>query len=318
MQFTDWLAREINPLNNALGNSLEYIPASCRPIARHIMEAGGKRLRPLLTVLFARALGYYHSDIYLLGASLEMLHAATLLHDDVLDNASLRRGLPAAHTIYGTVKTILAGDALLAGGNAIVCSFKEPALVSCYSTATSQTAAGEILEMDSLCDPELEFDQYLNIAKGKTGCLIAQACAMGAIAASADNAFIEASTTYGENLGIAFQIVDDALDFAPGSRTGKPRGGDLREGKMTPPLFFYRISLNAAEREKFDAAFATGNFSEEYFMHIVNEAFTYTPVAMRVAAGFVKRAKKALQIMPEGQETGILLEIADFVLTRDN
>ena len=141
------LALELPPVNAALERAAHGLPEPVRPVALHIFEAGGKRLRPLLVVLTARLLGYERADIYDLAVTMEMLHAATLLHDDVLDNAASRRGKPAAHTIFDVTPTILAGDALLAQANALVAGFGDPRLSLCFSEATSRTAAGEILEI---------------------------------------------------------------------------------------------------------------------------------------------------------------------------
>lgn len=315
-QFQDWMQKEVQQINEALQSALMEIPPPCRPIAAHILKAGGKRMRPLLTVLCARMFGYTRKDIYRLGASLEMLHAATLLHDDILDNADTRRGQQAAHIIFGTTRTVLAGDALLACGNALVASYGKSSLTLCYSLATSQTAAGEILEMDSLGRADLDQEQYLRIARGKTGCLISQACAMGALMADAAAQQVEECAKYGENLGLAFQIVDDALDFAPASQTGKPSGGDLREGKMTPPIRLYRQSLNAEERVRFDEAFASSCFEGMDFEFLVKQIGKFIVPTLDLARSCVEHAKDALATLPRGEENEILGQMADYVLCR--
>jgi len=310
------LERELGAINAALAKALQQLPAPCRPVAEHIIWAGGKRLRPFLTLVCARMLGDKSTGVYSLGSCMEMLHAATLLHDDMLDNAATRRGQPTAHTIYGPAQTILAGDALLALGNSIVASFGRPALSQCYSRATMQTAAGEILEMNSMRNPELGQEEYLEIAGGKTGCLIAQACAMGAIAANASCSETDACQDYGENLGIAFQLVDDALDFAPESQTGKPSGGDLREGKLTPPLRLYRQSLSAEQRKKFDYNFVHAAFPEKELATITRNVAPYADKSLEFANGCLDRAKAALARLPDGDERALLIQMADYVRQR--
>jgi len=166
------LALELPPINKALSRAAEGLPHPVRPIARHIFEAGGKRLRPLLTILMARLLGYDKKDIYDLAVTMEMLHAATLLHDDVLDNADTRRGKPAAHTIFNATSTILAGDAMLAHANALVAQCGDPRLCLCFSEATSRTAAGEILEIAAQHQVETTAEEYEEIIRGKTAWLI--------------------------------------------------------------------------------------------------------------------------------------------------
>ena len=203
------LALELPPINKALSRAAEGLPHPVRPIARHIFEAGGKRLRPLLTILMARLLGYDKKDIYDLAVTMEMLHAATLLHDDVLDNADTRRGKPAAHTIFNATSTILAGDAMLAHANALVAQCGDPRLCLCFSEATSRTAAGEILEIAAQHQVETTAEEYEEIIRGKTAWLIRASCQLGALRAGADEALVEAAAAYGENIGMAFQIVDD-------------------------------------------------------------------------------------------------------------
>lgn len=308
--------RELCEVEKTLIQIANALPSPCRPVVKHILNAGGKRLRPLLLVLFARMHGYGEEDVYPLAASMEMLHAATLLHDDILDNAESRRGQAAAHTIFGLTPTILAGDALLAAGNSIVAAYEIPALVRCYSEATTRTAAGEILEMDSLCNPDLSHGEYIEIALGKTASVIANACAMGAILANASEDEVEAAKRYGENIGLAFQIVDDALDFAPQCQTGKPRGGDLREGKMTPPIRLFRESLDDAAKVRFDDALVSRNFSDEYFAALLENIRVFTDPALKLAEELLAEAKEALARLPDGAENQILSQMADYVRTR--
>lgn len=317
-QLNAWMAEEGEKINDVLRKELAFLPHAAQPIARHILMAGGKRLRPLLTVLFARLFGNKEEEVYRLAGSMEMLHAATLLHDDVLDNAEKRRGKPAAHTVYNIITTILGGDALLAHGNSIVASYNKPDLVKCFSRATVNTAAGEILEMESLRDPYLALQKYVEIARGKTACLIAESCAMGALAAGADGEQAEKCAAFGENLGIGFQIVDDALDFAPQGQTGKPQGGDLREGKMTPPLFFYRQSLDEKQREEFDSAFSRSGFSGEQVAALCQACAPFIEPAIALANDYLKKAGEILVGLPEGPQKTILAQLIDYVRERSN
>ena len=209
------LALELPGINRALNKAVDTLPEPVRPVARHIFDAGGKRLRPLLTVLTARLLGHEAKSIQDLAITLEMLHAATLLHDDVLDNGVSRRGKPAAHTLCDVSCVILAGDALLAGANALVANYGDTRLTRCFSEATSRTAAGEILEIAAQRRVDSSSADYEDMVRGKTAWLIRAACEMGALAAGADDAAVAAAAAYGENLGLAFQMVDDAIDFAP-------------------------------------------------------------------------------------------------------
>lgn len=314
--FSTRLATELPLIESALARALNDLPLSCQPVTRHIMEGGGKRLRPLLVILFAALYGRNDPEVYRLAISMEMLHAATLLHDDILDGADSRRGRTAAHILFGLQQTILAGDALLASGNAIVASFNQPELALAYSQATMQTAAGEILEMDSLGNPHASHADYIEIATGKTACLIAQACALGAIFAGAPPQGRETALDFGKNLGLAFQLVDDALDFAPESSTGKPRGGDLREGKLTPPLRLYRDSLSGVELRNFDQRFSNRAFDPHELQTIHARITPYVEETLRLADERLEKSRQALALLPQRVEIGILSEMAEFVRTR--
>jgi octaprenyl-diphosphate synthase len=252
--------RSEQPRIDATLNALTaQLPSPVRPVAEHILHAGGKRLRPLLTVLTASLLGYRADDILPLAAAMEMVHMATLLHDDVIDKADSRRAQPAAHRKFGATRAILAGDALLAKANRIMAGYGDPRLLSCLAAALEETAAGQILELDlqaavpfdNTHGLALDLDYYFAVVQGKTAWMLRACCELGALRAGADEAALEDAALYGLSIGMAFQIVDDALDFAPAGTTGKPEGGDVREGKLTPPLAFYMESLPATERPAF-------------------------------------------------------------------
>jgi len=312
------LALELPGINRALDRAVDTLPEPVRPVARHIFDAGGKRLRPLLTVLTSRLMGNESKGIQDLAITLEMLHAATLLHDDVLDNAVSRRGKPAAHTLFDVSSVILAGDALLAGANALVASHGDTRLTRCFSEATSRTAAGEILEIAAQGRVDSTSADYEEMVRGKTAWLIRAACEMGALAAGADDASVAAAATYGENLGMAFQMVDDALDFAPESVTGKPTGGDVREGKLTPPLRLYRDSLNAEERIAFDAAFCAGLMTEADAADIAERIRQagHDNAVRRQADEFLDAARQALETLPDRPERELMRQMADYVRDR--
>lgn len=312
------LALELPGINRALNKAVDTLPEPVRPVARHIFDAGGKRLRPLLTVLMARLLGHEAKNIQDLAITLEMLHAATLLHDDVLDNAVSRRGKPAAHTLFDVSSVILAGDALLAGANALVANYGDTRLTRCFSEATSRTAAGEILEIAAQRRVDSSSVDYEDMVRGKTAWLIRAACEMGALAAGADDAAVAAAAAYGENLGMAFQMVDDALDFAPESVTGKPTGGDVREGKLTPPLRLYRDSLNTAERSAFDAAFCAGLMTEADAASIAESIRQagHDNAVRRQADEFLDAARQALETLPDRPERELMRQMADYVRDR--
>ena len=312
--------KELPAINAAIQGEIEALHPLVRPVAAHVMEAGGKRLRPMLTILFARALSFRGNDLHTLASSLEFLHSATLMHDDILDNADLRRGRPAAHIRFGVTPAILAGDVLLALANEIVARSGNPALTACIARAIMETASGEIMEIAAVRNASLTRAQYIDIITGKTAYLIQSACEFGAIAAGASERQRTAAREFGLNLGIAFQLVDDALDYTSGAETsGKPLGGDLREGKFTLPLLLYLESL--AEKDRVDTV-------RELTEADLPAARQDRIIADIVAGGFAGRtrdeakaylalASRALDVLPVSLETNLLGAMIDFVLKRD-
>ena len=312
------LALELPKISAALERAENTLPQEVRPVCHHILASQGKRLRPFLAILFARLLGQKKDDIYDLSVSLEMLHAATLLHDDVLDNASQRRGKPSAHTIYPVTTTILSGDALLAAGNALVARFGNPDLSAAYSRATMATCAGEIAELSSQYSVDNTLDHYIAIITGKTAKLIGAACEMGAIYAHASNDERRASVRFGEAVGIAFQLVDDALDFAKEEETGKPAGGDLKEGKLTLPIRYYRDSLTENDRADFDAQFTQGKLSDALCQKSIESirANGWDTKTRAYADTYLAQAIEALMTLPDREERGLVRDVTHFVRDR--
>ncbi len=250
---------------------------------------------------------------------MEMLHAATLLHDDVLDDALTRRGEATAHTIFNTNSTILAGDALLAAANNLVSQFNDPRLCYCFSEATMRTAGGEILEIEYLGRLDQDPSIYEEIILGKTAWLLRATCVLGALRAGASDDIIKYIAIYGQELGMAFQMVDDALDFAPESITGKPTGGDLREGKLTPPVRLYRENLDENAKIAFDQAFSQGKFSAEDAIKIGTEIcqLGFDTKTRQMAENAINKALNALEHLPRGSEWDVLQKMTAYVIARD-
>lgn len=316
------LALELPAINAALRDAAQRLPAPVRPVAKHIFDAGGKRLRPFLMLLVARLFGYTGKDSYSLAVTLEMLHAATLIHDDVLDNADTRRGKPAVHTLFGATTSILAGDAMLSTANELVAEHENLALVRCFSQAISRTAAGEIMEIAALRDLKQPDALYREIILGKTAWLIRSACVMGALKAGATPEHVAAAATYGEELGIAFQIVDDALDVAPAAVIGKPSCGDIREGKLTPPVRLYREHLAATSPQAlaaFDKHFIAGDFSEAEIEALGAQirSLGFDQRTRELAGECLDKARAALEKLPDGAEKRHLYTMADYVQQRE-
>ena len=320
-----FIEQEQPRINAALAEAAAELPVSIMPIAQYAMGNGGKRLRPLLTVLVARLLGYADNDIYPLAAAMEMFHVATLLHDDVMDNAEMRRGSTATHKVFGVTETILAGDALLAKGNQIVAGFGDPRLTAATSDAIAQTANGEILEIANQGKNAPDLLIYNQIIAGKTAWIDPDVLQhrRGQGQRYAGTGCPE-RPSYGFNLGMAFQIVDDALDFAPSSLTGKPEGGDVREGKLTPPIFFYANSLAPAERDAFFAQTSPEqSFTDEDVRHVIDtvRAQGFDDKTRGIADTYLRKAQENLDALTAGLPASpygeILTSFIGYVRNRD-
>lgn len=315
-----FFVKETPPIEAVLRRETAKLLPLVRPVAEHVLDAGGKRLRPMLCLLTARAFGFRSNSAYTLSGAFEFLHSATLLHDDILDNADLRRGRPSAHTRFGLHQTILAGDVLLALANRLVADFGKPRLMQSVSEAIMQTASGEVLEVATLGDPALTRADYLAIVTGKTACLIQSACKCGALLAGAPEPLVLAAEEFGLNLGIAFQLVDDALDYAMTAKaTGKPVGGDLREGKFTLPLLLFLEKGETQAKERLAAAIRDRRLADAEINDIVAAVRDggFSEQTRQEAQTYLNVAEKALQCFPESEERAILAEALVYVRTRE-
>lgn len=310
------LLREQAPVNAAIERTVADLPPGSQPVARHVFSAGGKRLRPFLTVTIGKALGCHDEALYTLGAAVEMLHAASLIHDDILDNADTRRGQPAAHTVFGPAAAVLAGDAMLAMSMLTVSRLGTLPLVNCISEAVMRTAAGQIKEFSHIRDADITQADYLEIITGKTAWMLRASCELGALHAGAEAQLLHAATTFGLEMGIAFQMVDDALDFAEG--TGKPTGGDVREGKVTPPLLSYIASLPEEEARSFKQRFAAGPLPDDEADAICRAVQNggHAAAARNAAAKHLAAAGKELDVFSPSRERTILREMLEYILAR--
>ncbi len=292
-----------------------------QPVAEHILSGGGKRLRPALCLLTHQALTCGQKDInlYPLAAALELIHSATLLHDDILDNAAIRRSQCSAHLMFGTSPTLLAGDALLAKANKVVTEYNNLSLMSCISEAIYQTATGEILEIERMKQPGLSREEYLEIIVGKTGFLLQTCCQSGALMAGCQPEQEEAAKAFGLNMGIAFQLVDDALDYAATpSQSGKPLGGDLREGKLTLPLIFFLDQLEQETKLQLLSKIkdhALDTQEQEWILSSIQEK-GLSQKARDEADIFLRTARQALNVFPPTAERSILDQSLDFIRNR--
>jgi len=288
-------------------------------VGRYMFGSGGKRLRPLLMVLSARLCGYRGNDDVPLSVAFEFIHAATLLHDDVVDHAEFRRNRPAANTVWGNPAVVLVGDFLYSKAVLMAASYNSTQILEVLSDATTRMSEGEVLQLIHADDLEIGEDEYLDVITRKTAILISAACRIGAIFGGGNDERQNALRAYGHNLGIAFQLIDDTLDYTGDAKElGKPVGNDIQEGKATLPLIFALRNSKPAEhsrlREIFNAeTIAPEEFKELRDLVVRSGGIDYT---QRQAMLHVQKAKAALQGFPSCPTREILTDISDFVIIR--
>ncbi len=255
----DPVAEHMLRVDAVIAERLRSEVALVNQIAHHIVTAGGKRIRPRLVLLFANALGYGGEAHYTLAATVEFIHTATLLHDDVVDESALRRGRQTANAVFGNAASVLVGDFLYSRAFQMMVSVNDMRVLDVLAEATNVIAEGEVLQLMNMHDPDLAVDEYLRVIRSKTAKLFEASARLGAILARADAATERACADYGRALGTAFQLVDDLLDYdGRTDELGKNVGDDLREGKPTLPLLVAMARGSDAERRMIRAAIEQG------------------------------------------------------------
>jgi len=288
-------------------------------VARHILFAGGKRLRPLLLVLSAKLCGYHDDYAKTVSTALEYLHAATLLHDDIVDDAVLRRGKTVAHSVYGNAITVLVGDFLLARALAICADSGKIRVIHIISNLTENMSTGEVHQLMRKGDVSLTEDEYLEVIRRKTAVLFQAACTISAVISDAPQEKEEALTNFGYNLGLAFQMVDDLFDYIMDTADlGKRVGADLREGKLTLPVIYALKQANPADRQQMVKIIQNQDFSVEEFQILTAlmkkcGGIAYTE---QKAMACIEKAKEALSVFEPSKIKDSLMDIADYMLAR--
>jgi octaprenyl-diphosphate synthase len=288
-------------------------------VGRYIMDSGGKRLRPLLMILSSRLCGYGKGNDVPLAVVFEFLHAAALLHDDVVDHAEFRRSHPAANVIWGNPAVVLVGDYLYSRSIQMAVDYQDIRILQVLLDATTKMSEGEVLQLINSDNLEITESDYLEVITRKTAVLISAACQIGAILGGAPATEENALRAYGHNIGIAFQLIDDTLDFTgEEEELGKPVGNDLQEGKATLPLIYALRNAKAAERLRLRQIFIADRIpapdvTEVRDLVVRAGGIDYTN---NRACMHSLRAKEALRIFPEGPVKEILDDIADYVTLR--
>lgn len=286
----------------------------------YLEKGGGKRIRPALVLLSARAFGEVTGSVVALGAAVEMLHVATLIHDDIIDHAAVRRKQKTLNFKWGNEASVLMWDYFFSSVYCLLARQLPVKVTETIAETTHTICRGEITETFNRFNPNLTEDQYLSIAQDKTACLFAAACQTGAILSGADENAVESLRCYGTGLGMAFQLVDDALDYdGREKRLGKPKGSDFREGKLTLPILHTLHAVGSVERTKIKKMISNpvktaGDFKRISAMVCQNGSAAYT---RERAEGFAQDAEKSLSVLKNDLVRKQLVQIARFVVQRD-
>ena len=290
-----------------------------RKVGEYVIASGGKRLRPMLLLLSARLAGYRGSDHIGLAAVVEFLHTATLLHDDVVDDAILRRGNASANSLWGNQASVLVGDFLFAKSFSIMVGTGSLDVLRVLSDATTKMAEGEILQLVGTCDLDMDEPRYLDVVRSKTAILIAATCQVGGILGGVESGREQALEHFGMDLGIAFQFMDDALDYvAEEAEFGKARGHDLEEGKMTLPLIHALRQCSADERERVEEIIEKEELPIDDLNWVCDLIARYKGIehTRQRALELVAQAKRRLADFPECAARDALYDLADYVVSR--
>ncbi len=313
------VAADLQACNRAIVARMDSPVALIPQLAAHIVAAGGKRLRPLLTLASARLCGYGGSRHVDLAACVEFIHTATLLHDDVVDESLLRRGLASANAVFGNKASVLVGDFLFARAFQLMVGDGSLKVLGILSHAAATIAEGEVLQLATQNDLSTPESRYLDVIKGKTAALFAAACQVGAVISERPEAEERALADYGMNLGMAFQLVDDALDYsADQAKLGKTVGDDFREGKFTLPILVAYQAGDEIERAFWQRTIEQSDQTDSDMDHalLLMERHDAIAATLTRAAAFAHDAKAALTIFPPGPIRHALMDVADYTVRR--
>lgn len=311
---------ENNEVETRLRDVLYQSPLSIANMAEDILKTGGKRLRPALVLLSSMACDYHDKGVINIAAAIELIHTATLIHDDVIDNATMRRGRESVNSRWGNHISILIGDYLYSNAISLLLIEGNIGIQRIVSSAVNKTCEGEIIQSMSNGHGDITEAEYLEIIEQKTAALISASCHCGAYLGGQDEKQCNGWQSYGQNLGTGFQIIDDILDITGDAmRLGKLVCNDLREGRITLPIIFFLRNAKADEKKHFNCIIESENFDANNVEWIINRlhlshAFEY---ARDVAGKYINLAKEAIADIPDSEAKKSLLLLGDYVMERD-
>ncbi|MBN2691684.1 MAG: polyprenyl synthetase family protein [Burkholderiaceae bacterium] len=311
------ITQDMQAVDRAIQTHLASEVALINTIGGYIVAGGGKRLRPALLLLVAQALGFHGSQQHVMAAVVELIHTATLLHDDVVDESSLRRGRETSNALFGNSASVLVGDFLYSRAFQMMVSVGSMRILDILADATNVIAEGEVLQLLNMHDPEVDEQRYLQVIRFKTAKLFEAAARIGAVLAEADVAAQENMALAGRSFGTAFQLIDDLLDYSgQAEELGKNIGDDLREGKPTLPLIIAMQRGSAAQRQLIENAIRQGDTSAlDDVMTIVHQCGAMQTVR-DAAQGEIRIAENALRQLEPSPAQQALLDLCAYSLGR--
>ncbi len=314
---TEEIKRIEEELSKYIDSEVEFI----LKVGNYILSSGGKRLRPILVLTFAKGIrGENHPNDYPLAVAMEYLHTASLLHDDVVDGASVRRNRPSANVVFGNDTVVLTGDYMYANALYLFSTYGNIDMIRNVSDTVKKMAEGQLLELKKIGDFDITEEEYFKIVEGKTAVLFASCCYVGAELAGASREEKDSAYRYGLYLGYAFQVIDDLLDYIGNEeRVGKPVHNDLREGKVTYPLISIRESLNEEERESVKKLLRDIHPDEKHIKEVADMVINRggKELTVKKAREFINTAISQLEIFPENEYFSKLFKLAKYVVERE-
>lgn len=315
-QYADELKSIEEDLLGIFNSNVFLIPM----VGQHIVSGGGKRIRPLFLLLSSDLCGHKNTNRAMLGAIIEAIHTASLLHDDVIDGADTRRGKPASHAVWGNQVVILVGDFLYSKALKIAVDQNDQKIMETLSEATTRMTEGEILQLHKIGDPEITREEYFDIIAAKTGVLISAACRIGGIIANQTPENQMALARFGMKTGIAFQLADDILDYVADQKNlGKKLGKDLEEGKITMPLIYLLRNASGAEQKEIRDIIKGRAESEEGLQRIMTLFDQYRAIdeSLKIARDLIGEAKSELAVFPDSVKKEALMTMAEYAMHRE-
>jgi octaprenyl-diphosphate synthase len=316
----EYYKEDIALAEEKIKETLNGVTPAVLMVGKHLLLGGGKRIRPFLSILCSKIFGYNGEKASILACSVESIHTASLLHDDVVDGASIRRGRPSAHSLWGNQVVILVGDFLYSNALRLANSLKNQKIMDALSNATSRMSEGELIQLNKKGNPDITKEDYMEIIKGKTAILMSAACKGGAVIGNATQEEEDALTAFGLKLGMAFQITDDVLDYMAEEKIlGKSLGKDLEEGKITLPMIYLLRNTTTHEAEKVKAIIRTEQISKSDLTYILDLLNQYRSIeqSLEKANSILQEAKAELDIFKDSFEKSALLTISDYSLRRE-